>query len=176
MSSVAERANPPASSEASGKPPPRPQRHSMAVCRRAAEMMTKQLAEWLEEKALDERALDQVAEALRYDHDGYGRARHLESRYYWSPNSELVEILDNDALYGAHEEAEREWVKLTGATVPLPDGAKVETGRHGVGEITGRYVDRATYIVWNESCHGVKAPNTGLVLAAETCTPVVEAS
>src|SRR6267154_1557943 len=91
--------------------PKRPGYFDEIVTKRAAEFLLPYVVEWLGDEAND-RVLPNLIEAMRYCDEGYELAKALEHRG-WSPDSELVEILDNAAhkRYEAHNEVMATWVK-----------------------------------------------------------------
>jgi DNA-binding transcriptional MocR family regulator len=93
-----------------GRRPPRPKEDDEAVVKESFRRLAKQVIEWSEEEDDD---LDEVAELLEdcEDDDGYQFARNLERDHGYSPDSELVEILDGylGCLHSAHMAAVAKW-------------------------------------------------------------------
>lgn len=152
--------------------PKRPRRYDASVMRVAAAELAKEVAGWLEQE-VDDELIDTLAEALRSaSGNGYEMARWLENHCYITPDAYLVEILDNDGLWGAERAAVAAWVAEHGITAPLPMGTLVKCSR-GEGEITGADPKQATYTVWNDEVQSLTKVGCGWVVAAEDVTPLV---
>lgn len=101
----------------------------------------------------EERVLEDIGKALNGWNDGYEAARALE-RYGWSPDAELVSILDCFSTYSTEQEAVKAWVKETEPqpTFKLGDKVfkKVRFGTNIQGEIVKIYPETAQYLVRGE--------------------------
>lgn len=79
---------------------------------------------WLSEGRHD---VDEVRQQLIRcaDDDAYRFASNLDSRCYWFPDADLVEILGGFSTYSAREKAVKEWVSAHAITVPYAVGDTV---------------------------------------------------
>lgn len=124
--------------------PKRPVKHDDAVSRAAAKEIAPQVKEWLndEDTSLDTIESDLV-KALKYNSNGYEIAKSLDSHNGYSPDAELVEILEgcSYAKSKAHDKLCREWVTANGIK-ELPMQTRVTWSRKpeaGVGVVTKNY-------------------------------------
>lgn len=144
----------------------RPKPNCKEVVRLAAEMLLPKVIEWLKEggddRAEEERdqILDDLADAIEYEDDGFRIAEQLKSNHYWEPDAGLVEILDRHYKYDAHKSLVKKWVKDNDIKPELELGAKVTVhnalanfiaGKKIDGVITKIELDTAQYIVFSES-------------------------
>lgn len=116
---------------------PRPTQHDDKVIRLAAETSLPDLKKWLGSEAglyKDCGLLADLIGAVVWDDDGFGRAQYFEEKGY-SPDSGLVEILDNIDLWEAERELVAEWVKASNLAAPYLIGTIVEIDKT-TGEIT----------------------------------------
>jgi hypothetical protein len=127
---------------------PRPKSNDPSILAAAMKEFLPSVLKWLEDKGetMPESEIQDVQEQLEealtpFNSDGYERARELE-RTGWSPDSELVEILDgwDGALYSAHYKAERQWVIDYGIKPQLSAGQRVKA-KHGDEIIEGTIKD-----------------------------------
>lgn len=141
--------------------PKRPGRHEEAITKRAVEMLLPEVRNWLGDEA-DERILTDLIDAAKYGNDeGYELARSLERRGY-SPDAELVEILDSMTLcrYEAHKKAVAAWVRAHDLRLDLAIGSPVSlvvSGKNQVGEIRDLRPETAEYVVFIESLGHVRS-------------------
>ena len=102
-----------------------------------------------DERDRTRKALD---DAFEYREDGYDAAKNLDSYHGWSPDAELVEVLDGfgSELWKAHRDAVAAWVKEYDITPMLAVGMRCKA-KWGHEEITGWVKDidteHATYTV-----------------------------
>lgn len=147
----------------------RPEFHSASVIKRTAERLLPKFQEWLDGETSGSNLADLTRALESGDLDGYDIAESLKRKGY-SPNAELVEILD-DALYQkgeSHREEVEEWVRANDLKLDLAIGAKVEIvhrGQKHVGEIGGLHEKTAEYVVTIRALG--HAPRCGLILGFE---------
>lgn len=117
---------------------PRPRKSDPAIVSYAAAIVAERIVEEWDRTGNVEDWVEPLREELLYaDRDGYELARELE-RYHISPDSKLVEIL-NDASYAlddAYADALEKWVKITGWTPKFAKGDRV-TWRNKLGTVNG---------------------------------------
>jgi hypothetical protein len=122
---------------------------------KAIEEIAKEVEKW--ERAQGVRDPDDCRDDLRsvLDHstiDGYEAARELESRHGWSPDAQLVEILDgwHFHCYRAQQVALKRWVADYDIKPQYELGTRVR-GKHGRDMITGViakiYDETGVYVV-----------------------------
>lgn len=113
--------------------------------------------EWLEDSSLEnEKIIEELAKTI--DTDGYAWASKLARLYYWSPNSELVDILDGADFYSTFQEAQETWVIDNNLTPKFSTGCSVKVVYKALvldGEILERRKD-GTYLVHLPSLDHVK--------------------
>jgi hypothetical protein len=155
--------------------PKRPDRFSDSVAKRAAESLCKEVRQWLGDDAgSNEEIVADLVHAMRYVcDDGYEISRRLEGRGY-SPDSELVDILDSAGhhKYLAHKEDVKEWVLANDLKLDLPLGTRVSVemgGKTHIGEIRDRYEDTVQYSVFIAELGHVRegAGTHGVILGFE---------
>jgi hypothetical protein len=129
-------------------PPPRPKANEKRFWLESVKSSMKEIEAWSEGEIQsdDEEAINQVVEACRSGADGYSRAKHLDDRFMWSVDSELVEILESISTYRAHGRAVEEWVQTFDIQPELEVGAKVSYRGHS-GTITDVWPKTGNYIV-----------------------------
>lgn len=159
---------------------PRPARTAPEVLARAAREVADRAIEWLGDDFNGDREQveNHLIETLRYyGHDGgYQMAKHLES-LHWSPDSELVEMLDEAEfrIDDAHRAVVRAWVQDHSITVGWKIGDLVTIeGREAlghIGEITEINEPLASVLVCFASLGHVKSGigTLGIFVPAERC-------
>ena len=156
----------------------RPRRNDPRAVLAAAKALLPDVKEWLrgdQAQPNDEGTLADLTKAMLYDRDAYQIARNLE-RQFWSPDGELVEILNSAyrALDDAENDLVKEWVESQGVTVPFYVGQIVEFfsgAKQRTGTITAIQADVAKCVVAPPDDPKFKAGG-GYVVPAEACTPV----
>lgn len=127
----------------------RPKSNDPAIIEAAIREVMPEVVKWLgDEKVPEDQLLRDLTRALRHSHDGYKAARSLDSDG-WSPDAELVEILDGYSVSGAHREAEKSWVIANGI-VPRHALGAVVSARWG-----GKTVSGPIYRIEAETAHYV---------------------
>lgn len=163
-------------------PRPRPTDTSDDVVRAAVrEDLWPDVCAWLIDGGWDEsddtdeveRCIDELVEAVRYEHDGYRRAKSLDD---WNPDTDLVEILSGFSVYKARQKAVAEWVAETNPKPPCGEGDLVsfstsifDKPEQGIVAKSDPYT--ATFVV------RVKKPNSTVNysgIAWEKCTPIAQ--
>jgi len=128
----------------------RPTCKTPAVREKALRGILPDFVEWLKEDCEDEASiLKDLGDVLNGWNDGYQAARDLE-HIGWSPDSELVEILDSFSEYRARDEAVKAWVKEVQPKPAFKLGDRVIWKRQiksVQGTITKIYSETAQYIV-----------------------------
>lgn len=105
---------------------PRPNYSSPEILLMAANGLMPQVMQW--GKFSDDEApeiAEQVVKALKSDTDGYHRAKYLEDRFSWDSDSELVEIMESDDIYGATRNAIKAWIRDNAITPAFEIGKQV---------------------------------------------------
>lgn len=122
--------------------PTRPKHNDPAIVQAAIEKMKDRVWRWTQQDGPDAyiteaNVLTDLTRACSHRNDGYDIAHDLDSRG-WSPDAELVDILDNFGMYKstAFVKAQEEWVKSNGITPPFIAGTKVKA-QWGGNEIVG---------------------------------------
>ena len=117
---------------------PRPKSDAPSILEEAAEIMAPKVMEWCQqegEQLTDDdlpqfkKHLAEVFDRVGYKgFDGYDLAKGLEDMHGYSPDSSLVEILDEAFHYvrEAHQKAIKSWVKDNNIVVPFAVGDKVK--------------------------------------------------
>jgi len=124
----------------------RPTLNSTAVREAAMREFMPRVAGWLSQNGETNPDLEslrkQLDDVLDGYSDGYEAATDLERHHYWSPDGELVDILDGyqGCLVIAEYAAVSEWVKEN-KVVPKIAVGEVVTVRWGRETITGPIVD-----------------------------------
>lgn len=131
----------------------RPTKHTPAVRAKAIDSM---LEDVMKHEAIGEDERDRTRKALddafEFRDDGYEAAKNLDSYHGWSPDADLVEVLDgfSSDLWKAHREAVAAWVKEYDIKPALKIGMRCKA-KWGNEEITGvvKEIDdkHATYTV-----------------------------
>lgn len=117
---------------------PRPKDNAPSILEKAAEMLAPSVMEWCQQE--DGWLRDDDLPDFKHDlsdvmkrtwykgGDGYDLAKALEDMHGYSPNSELVDILNDAARHvrEAHEKAVKNWVKDNNIVVPFAIGDKVK--------------------------------------------------
>jgi len=112
-------------------PSRRPGRYSAEVLAVAAHEIGKKLLEWVDasigssartttlEECVED-ALDMLEQKRGTIYDGYELARYLEEYHHYSPDSQLVDILEDawGEITNAHDEAVWDWVSRENVAVP----------------------------------------------------------
>lgn len=127
---------------------PRPKQSDPAVIMYAAHIIAGRIVEEWEPSGDTDEWAKSLAKEMRYAHrDGYALARELERYHGVSPDSQLVEILDeaSSVLSDAHTDALEKWVKLTGWTPRFAQGDRVRHDTLGEGIINEVKASVATY-------------------------------
>ena len=128
----------------------RPDRRDPAIVRQASDKLAPSIAAWMTEyeTTVDEVSADLAHVARWGDTDGYKLAADLERQKYYSPDAELVEILDSFAhcLSEAHRLAVRQWVIEEGV-VPFLNVGDLVTTKYGQGTIVEVKAEEAYYLV-----------------------------
>ena len=130
----------------------RPTSKTPAVQEAAIEETLKQVIEWFGNDWQGqgrEEVKKQLAAALRWGQNGYQSARDLE-RDGWSPDAELVEILDGHDEHGPERAAVKAWVKETEPQPAFKVGDKVKSkwGDKPVGGVVkALYSETAQYAI-----------------------------
>lgn len=163
----------------------RPARHSEARTEAGMKLLLADVMQWwraqyppsfkgqIEEE--DDILADLVDCYENHPEDGYQFARDLERSHGWSPDTWLVDILDNaDACHHkAYREVVKKWVKDYDIKPPLAIGTRVKAnwGLEVIeGTITRIYEDEACYVV-NRSDDG---PGAGAHVDYERVIEVLE--
>jgi hypothetical protein len=124
----------------------RPSRSHPAIRARAIDRMVKDVMKYLrddgDKDATEEDIARQLEDAFCYREDGYHAARELDDQHGWSPDAELVEVLDSFShyMYSAHDDAIKAWVKEYDIKAPLAVGTLVEA-EWGGETIRGKIID-----------------------------------
>jgi len=140
--------------------------------------MLPEIIEWLGDDYQEDMKADieeHLIEAMKDNPglDGYDIAKHLDNRFMWECNAELVSILDSALSHAstAHSERIKEWVKANNIRPKLGVGQKISSSMfRGEGTITAIMEDRACYVVQNEefrSTHQNQPPTSGLLVPYE---------
>ena len=125
----------------------RPNSRDGCVLRRAAEMALPEVKRWLgaDDDGDDERTISELMKAIG-ERDGFAICRKLDT---WSPDAELVRIMDEDFIRDAEREIVKQWVQCVGRKQEFAVGAKV-LYRGEEGEV----VEYRS----NEDSYGVRMP------------------
>jgi hypothetical protein len=98
-----------------------------------------------------EQAVEQIAEAFLWSTDGYAICSYLERNHGWVPDSELVEILDDQYLWNAERGMVAEWARNNSVAPEYKVGDEIVFNWYGGtwtgGPIDDIYRDTATYSV-----------------------------
>ena len=159
--------------------PARPKRSDDAVIAAAAKKLAPAVREWLNDETELKDIEADLAQAMKYDSDGYDIARHLDGQY--SPDAALVEILDGAgyAKISASSKAEAEWVKANNLQPPAIGSMVSFTGRYGItaggvvsGEVTKNHPDGKSTIFCASQGHVREGVGThGTIIEWERLTP-----
>lgn len=167
-------------------PPPRPTRQDPHVIRAIVARMLPDIIEWMGDDWRESERDDVIAhltDAVEYASDGYDRARRLDSRWSWTGDSELVEILDGHDGHRELDEAIRAWVAANGIRMRFAVGDQVRFGystrapRTNVGEVIEVDASRARYTVRPSDAEDLAKKGIGFrgyVVPQEACEPVGE--
>lgn len=150
----------------------RPKRRDEQVVLDAAKHSLDEFREWVNNpSASDADLLRDLCAAIRYNDDGYDRAKELERAGY-DPDSQLVELLEGVDLWGAESRAVAEWVKQFDVKPPFPVGTIVEI-ESATGEITANDEKQGQSTVFVESKGHVRTGigTHGLIIAWEKLKP-----
>jgi hypothetical protein len=117
--------------------------------------------------------VEQLVNAVERGSDGYRIARELDSDG-WSPDSELVDILENSFGYVRHEvqTASIRWFEATGWK-PHANGLRVKSNQRGdskglIGTIKASHLDGRYTVCFPELGHVETGPGShGLILDHE---------
>lgn len=161
---------------------PRPSHNGGAMAKLLATRMLPKVIKWMGPKAgppgpiecedgvaPHQDLLEALEDAVKFDDDGYEIASSLEGDAYITPDSELVEILDETGFirYDIHRTLVSEWVKANNLTPRFKVGDEVRmldhtaTWAHAkfkglVGEVTEVRAEQMTYTVMYESLGDVR--------------------
>jgi hypothetical protein len=114
----------------------------IAAAAEAAQEISKRVIEWLEEageqvtsdgsEAEIEGHVKQVIEKNIHNLDGYELAKEMEDRFYYEPDSDLVEIMDNAhcAVLDAHDRIVEKWIVENSIKPRFAIGARVSFKRN----------------------------------------------
>lgn len=134
--------------------PPRPLQDSEEVRKRAVNRILPKILAWNQGHFDEEKIQEDFLHILRYtyDFDGYALAKRLDESRGWTPDSHLVEVLDNFAfdVLEAYEEIVREWVRAHDLQLSLKVGDPVSCKVNNLpceGVVTGLNPDMAVYLV-----------------------------
>jgi hypothetical protein len=162
-------------------PPRRPHSQDRRIRERAADLLMPEIIRWLgddwREEQSDEYRKDLIDALNCSDADGYALAVHLERHSHWSPNAELVEILDSFPVWNAEQEAVKEWVAANQVKPKLGVGSFVKYG-NVTGVIVAIHSETAEYVVqtdaWLANHPDQQGKCGGYVLAFEKVPPLSE--
>jgi hypothetical protein len=124
----------------------RPNRSHPSIRAKAIDQMTKDVMAYLRNQGHDDENEEDIARQLReafwVREDGYHAAKELDEQFHWSPDAELVEVLDSFGhyMYLAHDDAIKAWVKEYDIKAPLAVGTLVEA-EWGGETIRGKIID-----------------------------------
>lgn len=158
-------------------PPPRPTRNDPRVVEATARAALKDVAKWLgADYNPDEDAelVEQLMGAIYYDEDGYARAHYLDSRFGWSVDFALCEILNDADTHCETHKRVVEWVTANGITPKFAVGDIVKTKKNGTGPITRVDAASALYVVCTDE-YVTQHPegNGGYLIAFEDCARLI---
>jgi len=74
---------------------------------------------------------DELRKTMETCRDGYHMAKHLEDRYGWDPDSELVDILEGANFHGAVNNAVVAWLRDNGVKPAFEVGREVTVKLNG---------------------------------------------
>lgn len=145
----------------------RPELQCNAVVAHVAEKLAKEVKAWAQEDDAIETYVSHLEDTLKNTHsfDGYDLAQELESAYGYSPDANLVDILDNADMYAhnKHRELVALWVKRNDIKPRYKVGDKVLCSSRSFtgtveaeGEIMGFNTEIATYTVMCEKLGHVR--------------------
>jgi len=125
-----------------------PRDNDEVVVKHAIQEILPQVATWLRNNGEDDAdqasVVADLLQAVRRSSDGYDIARTLERHLHWSPDSELVEILEGFSTYSAHRKALKAWVANHGVVATFGVGDRA-LWRGRPGEV--RAVDPETTLI-----------------------------
>lgn len=113
-------------------------------------------AQWDEDEPVDEETILKELENCVGNDDGYEIARSLDQQYNWSPDTSLVEILDNSFfhMHDAQKMLIKKWVTENDIQPEFEVGQTVifrhftgEGGKVSKGTITRIEKDTAQYVI-----------------------------
>lgn len=142
----------------------RPSIHDELIIEKVSQAIAPRIRKWLdaeesvdEDKQTVEHIAAEIAEAIRFNDDGYEIASELERSHGYSPDSELVRILDGVSLTKLRSlrEACEAWVVSTGAVGPALESRCV-WNRHpeyGEGVITRNHPDGRSTVFYESLGH-----------------------
>lgn len=125
----------------------RPRKSDPAIVAYAANSVAEMIVEDWDEGGCVEDWAKALGKEMRYSHrDGYELARELERYHSITPDSRLVELLDDasGALDDAYADALEKWVKMAGWQPQFAVGDRV-TWRGRAGAVNGVKEKVATY-------------------------------
>jgi hypothetical protein len=99
-----------------GAAPPRPTRYDPRVISAAIDKLAPNVLDWADDPSVElEDVTSDLTKAMKsvpFRDDGYTIAKAMEDQCGYSPDAQLVEILDRAGweMYDAHKALEREWV------------------------------------------------------------------
>jgi hypothetical protein len=147
----------------------RPKRNDDRCLRLAAEMTLADLLKWNPDLVTtdDDRkeTIAQLISAGAGFRDGYEVAERLQRRYYWEPDTDMVETLNAQRGYDAHRQMVVDWVKAEGIIPAFKVGDRVKVHAWSKdlssrdwheGEVLSIYAETAEYSVHIESLGHVK--------------------
>lgn len=136
----------------------RPSKEDKQVLEAIADVLVPKVKEWFQKEESDDSGVrEDIIEMLEGSshEDGYERARYLERYCYWSPDSELVEILDSVShmVYNCHRKIVVKWAEDNSIKPAHMIGDEIIFGRDNEkGTIVG-IRDDATYLIKPEIEH-----------------------
>lgn len=151
---------------------PRPKSNSAEVITAAAERLLPSVLRWLNDASCNrDEVCGDLCAAMRWHGDGYEIAKQLDDRG-WSPDAELVEILNEagPAKWDAHAALVKEWVAREGVKLTIATHADVKTSR-GNGKIVALRTETAEYVVQPPNDPRF-ASGGGWIVPAEDCHPI----
>ena len=107
---------------------PRPTERDPRIRNRAIEFIMPEIIKWFQgEFVIESEVTNQLLDATSWNRDGYEIAKSLDTVHGWSPDSELVEILEGywGALAHAEQKFVEEWVIANEIKLDLKVGDEV---------------------------------------------------
>lgn len=152
--------------------PTDPPRVDDSIRERAARTIAAQLAKYCGDEFNDDGTWQDIVGATKTGlaRDGYEIARALDERFHWSPDAQIVEVLDefSSVLDRELEKARAEWVKFYDIKPPLEIGDRVrfDRGRStGLIEAVDEHWAGAFKVKWD----GETRPSCWRIVRFEDC-------